>query len=136
VAAVLLRDAQSQFQLVRGKCFKRAHATGFQKAVTKSWSPRFFIFDCQKCDLFYWKEQPTAEFIEANGDQEHHKATRVVLTRARLQEPSAGAHCMPCGCKWLVASLPRVRGRHVPLQQSRPGGREALHFRLPHLLPL
>eukprot|EP00892_Ulva_mutabilis_P006763 jgi/Ulvmu1/4459/UM002_0184.1 len=91
VSAVVLREAatQSQFTLVRGKCFKRARATGFQKAVTKSWSGRHFIFDCGRCDMFYWKEQPTAAFIEAAADAEHHKATRVVMTRAKIAEPTA-----------------------------------------------
>lgn len=41
--------------------------------------------------MFYWKEQPTGAFIEANAEAEHHKATRVVMTRAKLVEPSAGA---------------------------------------------
>ena len=40
--------------------------------------------------MFYWKEQPTAAFIEANADAEHHKATRVAMARAKLMEPSAG----------------------------------------------
>lgn len=92
VSQVVLREAatQASFTLIRGKCFKRARATGFQKAVTKSWSGRHFIFDCGRRELFYWKEQPTASFIEANADAEHYKATRVVMTRAKLMEPNAG----------------------------------------------
>ena len=75
---------------MRGKLFKKAHATGIQAAVTKSWSSRFFIFDCQNCDLFYWKDEPTAEFIEANAEQENLKATRVAMPKAQLQEPTKG----------------------------------------------
>lgn len=87
---VILKDSTSQFELMRGKLFKKAHATGIQAAVTKSWSSRFFIFDCQNCDLFYWKDEPTAEFIEANAEQENLKATRVAMPKAQLQEPTKG----------------------------------------------
>lgn len=73
-----------------GKFYKKAHSTGIQAAVTKSWSSRFFIFDVANCDLFYWKDEPTAEFIEANAEQEYIKATRVAMPKSRLEQPTKG----------------------------------------------
>ena len=92
VRLIALRSGDgNSLKVMCGKMSKRAHATGIRNAVTKSWSERHFIFEFEGGDLFYWKEQPTQEYVKSNQDQEHFKGTRVVLTRARLTTPSAGA---------------------------------------------
>lgn len=87
----MLRSGDTQFQVLKGKLSKKAHASGVKASVTKAWSERYFIFDYSNGDLFYWKEQPTAEFCKSNGDAEHYKGTRCVLARAKLLAASAGA---------------------------------------------
>jgi hypothetical protein len=84
----MLRSGETQFQVLKGKFTKKAHASGMRSAVTKVWSDRFFIFDYSNGDLFYWKDQPTAEFCKSNSDQEHFKGTRVVLARAKFTAAS------------------------------------------------
>ena len=100
LAPVMLRSGDSQFQVLKGKLSKKAHASGVKASVTKSWSERFFIFDYSNGDLFYWKEQPTAEFCKSNSDAEHYKGTRCVLARAKLLAASAGAPALLHACTW------------------------------------
>jgi hypothetical protein len=85
----MLRSGETQFQVLKGKFTKKAHASGMRSAVTKVWSERYFIFDYSNGDLFYWKEQPTPELCKSNADQEHYKGTRVVLARAKFVAASA-----------------------------------------------
>lgn len=92
LGVAMLKDSTqgTQFSILRGRAFKRAHASGLQKAVTKGWSPRFVLFDGARGDLFYWKEQPTAEWVEKKRGEECVGATRVNLARARLAEATEG----------------------------------------------
>jgi hypothetical protein len=91
VGPVALRSGEITYQVLRGKLSKKAHTSGIRTAVTKAWSDRFFIFDYSNGDLYYWKDQPNSEYVKNNQDQEHFKGTRVVLSRAKLSEASAGA---------------------------------------------
>lgn len=92
VGLVALRSGpDAQIKVLRGKLSKKAHTSGLRNAVTKAWSERYFIFEFDSGDLYYWKEQPSPEYCKNNQGEEHYKGTRVVLSRASMSRPTAGA---------------------------------------------